>query len=164
MKYRFATSTDIPQLTDLAINTWSEFKSQLSTFYWNQLADSLNAESTYSELLEQSDCWVCENNHGKIIGMIFLVPKGNPTDIYKANWCYIRFLTVHPEYKGQGIGKQLTLICIEHAQKNNESLMALHTSEMMTHAIQLYTNLGFEMYKEIPKRLGKTYWLYTKSI
>jgi ribosomal protein S18 acetylase RimI-like enzyme len=97
----------------------------------------------------------------KIIGMAFLVPKGNPTDIYKKEWCYIRFVSVDPDFGGQGIGKELTKQCIVHAEKNNESVIALHTSEIMKTAMHIYESLGFKVYSEIEPRLGKRYWLYT---
>jgi ribosomal protein S18 acetylase RimI-like enzyme len=164
MIYRSAISSDIPQLTKLALNTWSEFKSQLSDHYWTELHTILSTKTTYTELLDQSYCLICENSIQEIVGMIFLVSSGNPTELYHEDWCYIRFLTVRPEYKGRGIGKQLTLRCIEHARRNNENTMALHTSEMMSQAIQLYTRLGFQLFKEIPSRLGKKYWLYTLQI
>jgi len=103
---------------------------------------------------------VCETGKGQIVGMIFLVPRGNPTDLYLPEWCYIRFLTVSPEFGGFGIGRKLTEICMELAKRNGETVMALHTSEMMSNARRLYEHLGFRIVREIEQRLGKRYWLY----
>lgn len=52
-------------------------------------------------------------------------------------------------------------MCIEVAKKNNEQIMALHTSEIMESARHIYEKLGFKILKEIEPRLGVRYWLYT---
>lgn len=96
--------------------------------------------------------------------MAFLVPSGNPTDIYQADWCYIRFVSVHPEFSGKCIGRQLTEKCIEVAKSNNEQILALHTSEMMQKARHIYESLGFAILRELEPRLGKKYCLYTLAI
>jgi len=88
------------------------------------------------------------------------VPNGNPTDIYLTEWCYIRFVSVDPDFRGKGIGKKLTNLCIEKAKENGEQTIALHTSELMDDARHIYESLGFEIVKEIAPRLGKRYWLY----
>jgi len=118
----------------------------------------------YASLLEDSYCLVCENDTFEIIGMSFLVPHGNPTELYDEKWCYIRFVSVDPEYEGKGIGKQLTSRCIQTAKDNNEQTIALHTSEMMDKARHIYESLGFKILKEIAPRLGKKYWLYTLDL
>jgi ribosomal protein S18 acetylase RimI-like enzyme len=92
--------------------------------------------------------------------MAFLVSKGNPTDIYEEEWSYVRFVTVDPDFGGQGIGRKLTTMCIAAARQNGEKTIALHTSELMGKARHIYETLGFEILKEIDQRLGKRYWLY----
>ncbi|UTW67537.1 GNAT family N-acetyltransferase [bacterium SCSIO 12643] len=164
MTYRSAQPSDLDQLIQLGFHTWSIFKNDLAPEFWKQLKHGLLDRSTYEPLVNASYGVVCENEQNEIIGMVFLVPSGNPTDIFPADWCYIRFLTVHPDYAGAGIGKQLTKECMDYAVQNKEHTIALHTSEMMQNAIRLYTNLGFKRLKEIPSRLGKKYWIYTYSI
>jgi ribosomal protein S18 acetylase RimI-like enzyme len=107
---------------------------------------------------------VCENESKEIVGMAFLVSSGYPTDIYQKDWASIRFVSVHPSYSGQGIGRQLTERCIELARGNNEKTIALHTSEMMHKARHIYESLGFTILREIESRLGKKYWLYTLDL
>lgn len=92
--------------------------------------------------------------------MAFLIPKGNPSDIYDKDWCSIRFVTVDPDFGGQGIGRKLTTICIDRAIQNGEKIIALHTSELMNNARHIYESLGFKIVREIDPRLGKRYWLY----
>ena len=159
-KYRQGTNSDITDLKNLAISAWRQFETRLTVDNWDKLYKSLSDEKTYSDLIIVSDCIVCTTDSDKIIGMAFLVPKGNPTDIYDKDWCYIRFVSVDPEYGGQGIGKKLTTMCIDLAKQNREQTIALHTSELMDKARHIYESIGFKILREIDKRLGKRYWLY----
>ncbi len=153
-------SQDLPELKQLAIDCWSQFQNVLINENWKKLKRTLHDDDTYADLLNNSECFVCKSSENKIVGMAFLVPNGNPTDIYQADWCYIRFVSVHPDFEGKGIGRRLTEICIEKAKQNSEKTIALHTSEIMGKAMHIYENLGFKILKEIDQRLGKRYWLY----
>lgn len=158
--YRRGIKDDLTNLKDLAINSWGQFRTQLTPENWQKLFDSLSDDETYTELLEKSTCFVSTTDNDKIIGMAFLVPNGNPTDIYDKDWCYIRFVTVDPQFGGQGIGRKLTNLCIDTAKQNNEKVIALHTSELMDTARHIYESIGFKILKEIDQRFGKRYWLY----
>jgi ribosomal protein S18 acetylase RimI-like enzyme len=162
--YREAISTDLQALKDLAIASWSRFKPQLEKEHWESLYASLTNDDTYLPLLNNSYAVVGMAENKQVIGMTFLVPHGNPTDIYDANWCYIRFVTVHPSFAGQGIGRHLTQLCLEKAKQNKEQTIALHTSELMNNARHIYESLGFNILKELDKRLGVRYWLYTLNL
>ena len=67
---------------------------------------------------------------------------------------------VNPDFKGQGIAKTLTRMCLDFARENKEEVIALHTSEFMDAARHLYESFGFRQTKELEPRLGKRYWLY----
>ena len=164
MTFRNATNNDLEGLKALGIKAWSPYKEHLDSIHWNTLLQSLSNDSTYIDLLKNSEAIVCEDEQKNIIGMAFLVPRGNPTEIYDATWCYLRFISVDPEHQGKAIGKQLTKLCIDLALKNNETVMALHTSAIMHGARHIYENLGFKILKEIPPRLGIRYWLYQLNL
>jgi ribosomal protein S18 acetylase RimI-like enzyme len=164
MIYRQANSNDLPGIKNLALVSWKQFEEKLETADWQKLENSLNDDKTYTGLLGMAYSLICTKDDGDIIGMSFLVPSGNPTDIYEAGWCYIRFVTVHPKYSGKGIGRELTERCIRYAKENGEKIIALHTSEMMDRARHIYESLGFKVLREIEPRFGKKYWLYTLNI
>lgn len=164
MLFRKGNIEDIEQLRRLAFISWEQYKKDLTPENWQTLSHTLGNPQTYVELIEHSHCIVCEDAEGEIIGTAFLVPSGNPTDIYQADWCYIRFVSVHPEFSGKGVGRQLTEKCIEIAKRNNEHIVALHTSEMMNKARHIYESLGFTILRELEPRMGKRYWLYTLAI
>ncbi len=160
LTYRQGTISDLLGLKKLAIKSWTPFQKQLTDENWNSLKQTISNEKTYEELIDQSTCFVCVADNDNIIGMAFLVPNGNPTDIYQKEWSYIRFVSVDPEFEGQGIGRKLTTMCIEKAKENGEEIIALHTSEIMSNARHIYESLGFKILREIDQRLGKRYWLY----
>lgn len=162
--FRKGAFNDTEPLQVLAMDSWSHFRNELTPGNWEQLNATLHNKNTFVHLLETADCIVCTTKDQKIAGMVFLIPSGNPTDIYPENWCYIRFLTVSPAHSGKGIGRCLSQQCIDLAQQRGEHTIALHTSEMMTNARRLYEHMSFEIVKEIPARLGKRYWLYKRAL
>lgn len=159
MNYREGAIRDAGQLKKLALVSYGQFQNALGKENWEKLRAHLTKEDLFPGLLNTSNCFVCENAN-EIIGMAFLVPKGNPTEIFEADWSYIRMVGVHPDFAGHGIGKQLTQRCIDFAKSSGEKIIALHTSEYMNAARHIYENLGFKQMKELEPRYGKRYWLY----
>ena len=160
LTYRQGTKDDLQNLKKLAIKSWTPFQEQLTQENFSSLKQTISSDKTYEELITQSTCIVCVADNDNIIGMAFLVSNGHPTDIYLTEWCYISFVSVDPDFGGQGIGRKLTTMCIDKAKENGEKTIALHTSEIMDKARHLYESLGFKILREIDQRLGKRYWLY----
>jgi len=164
MNFRKGNPDDLHDLKELAIRSWSQYETYLTRENWEKLFESLSNSETYTQLISTSECLLCEDDQGEIIGMAFVMPSGNPTKDYESEWCHLRFVTVSPDYRGKGIGKLLTEKCILLAKENQETVMALHTSEMMKTAQAIYEKLGFELRKEIEPRYGKQYWIYTLEL
>jgi len=66
----------------------------------------------------------------------------------------IRLLAVDPRFRGAGVGKALTLDCIERARRLGRSKVVLHTTRAMETAWAMYRKLGFERFPEIDFRQG----------
>ena len=66
---------------------------------------------------------------------------GIATTVRKASG--IRLLGVNERYRGCGIGKALTLACIQRARDRKHSQIILHTTQAMQIAWGLYDRLGF---------------------
>ena len=164
MKIRSGNNNDLEYLRALGLQSWTPYRKALSHKHWEELFAIINNTATYSELLKNSECLVYENEAKDIVGMAFIVPKGNPNEIYDEKWCHLRFVSVHPRYQGQGIGEKLTRKCIEIAKANNEEIMALHTAEMMQSARHIYEKIGFKIVKELKPSLGVRYWLYSYKL
>ena len=159
LQYRRGTFDDIPALQELGLLAYGQFKGELSAVHWEELRANLSSETLYPALLALGGSFVCAVQD-KPVGMAFLVPSGNPNDIYPEDWSYIRLVGVHSGFAGLGIGRALTLKCIEAARLQGERIVGLHTSEMMPAARHIYESLGFLKVKELSSRFGKRYWLY----
>lgn len=161
--YRDAVASDMPQLLQLRTAAYQEFLPALPPQDRDTFSKALANEARLQELQASSKGLVCEAG-AHIAGMAFLVPHGNPTDIYPADWCYIRLVGVHPAYRGLGIAKALTQQCIALARDSGEHTIGLHTSEKMHAARHIYESLGFRIRREIPPIFGMRYWLYALDI
>jgi ribosomal protein S18 acetylase RimI-like enzyme len=160
LTYRQGTLKDLHALIQLAQNSYSEFSQVLSSENWQKMHDFLHNEMAFTTLVEKAVVFVSENEEKEIVGMAYLMPSGNPTAIYQANWCYIRMVGVHPAYRGYGIAKALTQMCINEARTTGEKTIGLHTSEFMDSARHIYESMGFIQTKELEPIYGKKYWLY----
>jgi ribosomal protein S18 acetylase RimI-like enzyme len=163
ISYRCAKDQDVKQLNDLRIASYSEFEKSLPEDGWATLNASLHDNNKLKEVLNNSRAFVGEID-GRVVGMAFWVSNGNPTTIYPAEWSYIRMVGVHPDFRGKGIGKRLTCMCIDDARENGEKIIGLHTSEVMDVARHVYESLGFTVYKEIDRIFGVRYWLYKMNL
>lgn len=161
--FRSGTNQDKYKLQQLGLKAYEQFKEVLTEENWNKMYGFLIAENSYTNLLDISKCFVCESD-GYLIGMAYLIPNGNPTEIFEQDWSYIRMVGVDPSFAGNGIGKTLVQLCLHHARETNEKIVALHTSEFMNSARYIYENLGFRQTKELEELYGKKYWLYLLNI
>ena len=161
--YRTATTADVNQLRDLALLSYGQYLPQLEPQYQEELITNMGRIQTWEDRLKVAQGFVC--THGdSIVGMAFIIPSGNPWDIFKYEWSYIRAVGIHPDFEGNGIATKLTELCIEHAVSLKEKTIALHTSEIMPAAQHIYSKMGFKQQYEIPARLGKRYWIYTLDV
>jgi len=161
-QYRTATHDDIEQLRQLSLLAYGQFQSILGNENWEMMKANKN-DSTFLNLLKIAKCFVCEYEN-EIIGMAFLIPRGNPSSIFKKEWCYIRLVGVHPRYEGKGIGRKLTQMCIDIAKALGEETIALHTSEFQNAARHIYESMGFVKLKDLDPIFGKQYYLYTLQL
>lgn len=159
MIYRNTIESDIPQLIDLGLLAYGEYFPLLGEEHRNTMGGNLKKPELYENMLKSGKGFVAVLDE-QIIGMGFLIYSGNPTPIYPADWSYIRMIGINPKFKGQGIASKITGLCIEEAKNKNESVVGLHTSEMMTTAQHIYKKLGFVIEKELDLIFGKRYWLF----
>ncbi len=163
LHYRQGSMADLPQLLQLSIDAYSEFEQVLSADNWADFSGKLSDADSLRELMGKATTFVCEDGD-RIAGVAYFMPNGNPSNIYQGDWCYIRKVGVHPEYRGYGIARRLTEMCIAHARQTKEHTIALHTSEFMDAARHIYESLGFVVLREIDPIFGKRYWLYQLDI
>jgi len=61
----------------------------------------------------------------------------------------IRLLGVDPAFRGQGVGRALTLACLDLAREQGHAQVILHTTEAMRIAWGLYERLGFQRSEDL---------------
>lgn len=67
----------------------------------------------------------------------------------ESNAAGIRFLAVSNSARGQGIGKALTLACIQKAKESGLEQVILHTTHTMMTAWKMYEGMGFQRAEEL---------------
>lgn len=91
--------------------------------------------------------WV---EHGAIIGNLTLIPLRNKD---KGSY-FVANIAVHPEYRGKGIGRQLTERAIRHVREHQGKQIYLQVRDDNPVAVHIYQELKFD---EINRR---TMWVY----
>ena len=163
LTYRRATVNDIAAIVSLLPAAYQDHQSAIGDEHWNRMKLNLSNRDQIAKLMELAIGFSCQSQR-QLVGIIFLIPSGNPTQIFPADWSYIRLLGVDPDYRGLGIGKKLTQLCLEQAQQMGEQAIALHTSEFMIPARAMYERLGFRLVKELEPIYNKRYWLYKLTL
>ena len=67
----------------------------------------------------------------------------------------MRLLAVRKDARGAGIGKALTVACIDLARKSGNDQMILHTTESMQVAWGMYQKLGFKRSRDLDFMQGE---------
>jgi ribosomal protein S18 acetylase RimI-like enzyme len=159
LNYRGAEATDIPDLIDLGLKSYGQFADTLGEEHWSKMEQAIRDRSMWIKLLDVSAGFVATHDW-RIVGMAFLIPSGNPNELFQPDWSYIRMVGVDIDFSNQGIARMLTSKCLDEAKRRGERYVALHTSEFMDAARHLYESLGFRRLKEISARFGRRYWIY----
>jgi ribosomal protein S18 acetylase RimI-like enzyme len=156
LRVRDYDSGDAGAVNALVLAAWREYAQLFDD--WPQ---SERFFANASCLAERAELILAELS-GQIRGVVAFVPPGAPReDIFAPQWALIRMLSVAPEARGLGIGRRLSLECIERAWAAGAETLGLHTSPRLGHALELYRRLGFEQAYRIPDRNGLPYAVYT---
>jgi ribosomal protein S18 acetylase RimI-like enzyme len=163
MNYRAADQKDIPALKELGLASYGRLKEHLTLENWTTMEVLLKSDQTFPILVRDCHSFVCEEN-GRLLGMAYLVPCGNPTKVYTAETSYIRMVGVDPDAGGKGIAQALTKLCIHKAKETGETMISLHSAEIMYNARHIYEKLGFKKIRLLDEHYGLIYWLYEMKL
>jgi GNAT superfamily N-acetyltransferase len=136
---------------------------QFSAFYsdWPALAAFV---SNMSVLSETGEIIVAEDGGEIVGGVAYVGPHKPKADYFDISWPIIRMLVVKPSARGKGFGRLLTEECINRARRDKSSIIALHTTPIMTVALPLYLRMGFTKIHDAPDIYGVPYNVYTKLL
>ena len=159
-KLRNYINTDSSKINELAVLSFSQFKQHYDD--WPALSNALRK---FSELATTSEIIIAVNAQNEISGAVAYVPAhAKKADFFPLDTPIIRMLVVNPNCRGQGIGKALSLECLERAKRDDCKTIALHTSSIMDVALPMYLGMGFTKLCAAPDIFGVKYNVYSKHI
>ncbi|NIG52257.1 GNAT family N-acetyltransferase [Chitinophaga sp. Cy-1792] len=165
LKYRTGTVADTEAICRLLLKSYEQFRFLFPGDNGPRLLENLADSDRLREIILSGTVFICfQEDDNTFAGVVFLVPSGNPTAIYPADWSYIRLLGVDPSFRGAGIGEQLMRMAISAAKASGERVLGLHTSTEMPTARRLYERLGFRLIRELDPIFGAQYWLYRMDL
>ena len=160
MPIRPFSAADAEAVNRMALAAFAQYRGVYSD--WERLSRGVGA---MAELAPSGEIIVAETE-GAIAGAVaYFGPHTVPrADFFEPDWPIIRMLVVDPAARGRGIGRALTLACIERARADRAPVIALHTSPAMEVALAMYLKLGFRLERPVPDRFGVPYGLYLKDL
>ncbi len=81
--YRLATIADKNDLKELAWLSYSKYSKYMTVENAQKLKANMYSDTIWDSIFSVSKGFICEYQD-KIIGMAFLIPSGNPWDIFKS--------------------------------------------------------------------------------
>lgn len=130
--------------------------------HYNDWAGFRDGVGRMADLSNHADLILAER--GTVVGAVVHVGPGRPRNqIFPEDWSVLRMLVVHPQQRGQGIGKQLVAASLRRAYLSGAPVVGLHTSPIMANALSLYLSCGFEHDCDLPPIRGVPYSRYALS-
>jgi ribosomal protein S18 acetylase RimI-like enzyme len=158
---RDATASDYDAIADVSLAAYKEYAQKLEAENWQKMKQSLLA---VNEITSSARFLVAEVDQSIVGSLAYYPPGSSNPKFFTSQWASLRLLAVAPNHRGRGIGKLLTKEAIARAKQDRAEVLGLYTSEIMTTAQRMYSNLGFKRDKELPPMLGLRYWLYLLPI
>jgi len=131
---------------------------ELTVAAYHSLPDVMNHQETYDRQLRDvarraavSSVLVAIGDAGELLGGVTYV-RG-PDDPYSEELAEgeagMRMLAVDPMSQGRGVGRALTVACLDRARGEGRKRLVLHTGSWMPAAIALYGKIGFARRPEL---------------
>jgi len=144
LSIREAVPEDYEELSRLITAAYQEFAESLGDEwegYRDDLADIARRAAQGCQLIAETG--------GRPVGTVTYYPPQGDAEAGEWWWwpkdfAYLRALGVDPASRGGGVGRALTIACIERARADGAAGIALNTLSMMPAATALYEGLGFQ--------------------
>ena len=137
MEIREVRSDEYAVAGDVTLAAWEEFYGEDLGGYAERLRDVEARAKGAVVLVAVSD--------GEIVGTVTYVSDASSdyAEQLRDGEAGIRMLSVAPAHKRHGIGRALSLACVERARAEGKKAVVLHADEIMDASQRLYTGLGF---------------------
>lgn len=147
--------SDYPAIGRITLDAYEGNRDHLDDGYRNELQD-VAARAGACPLL------VAVGRDGTLLGGVTYVPgPDNPmSELEKDGEAGIRMLAVDPAAQGLGVGRALTLACLERARREGRSGVALYTRPANVPSQRLYESLGFVRDPDRDWQYARGRWLW----
>jgi GNAT superfamily N-acetyltransferase len=117
-----------------------------------------------SSLAKNGEIIVAEFGDAIVGAVAYLGPSAPKSSFFPESWAVMRMLVVCPKSRNKGIGRALAKECIAKAIRDDAQVFGLHTSTIMSVALQMYQSMGFEFVSHAPPIHGVQYGIYAKQL
>jgi ribosomal protein S18 acetylase RimI-like enzyme len=147
--------SDYPAIGRITLDAYEGNRDDLDDEYRRELQDVAGRAGLCTVL-------VAVGHDGTPLGGVTYVPgPDNPmSELERDGEAGIRMLAVDPAAQGLGVGRALTLACIERARRDGRSGMALYTRPANVPSQRLYESLGFVRDPERDWQYARGRWLW----
>lgn len=158
---RNALAQEINDVALLNVEAYCEYSQALTSDNWQIMQTNL---LNVAEVAKQGQLIVAQSDRALVGAVVYCPPGTSDSRLFPPEWASLRLLAVLPQYRGQQIGQQLSLACINRAKQDQAAVVGLHTSELMIGARRMYEKLGFKQELDLPRRFGIQYWRYVLKL
>lgn len=137
VEIREVASDEFDAAGEVAVAGYEEFYGHDLGYYADRLRDIASRSKDATVLIAVED--------GVIVGTVtYVADPGSASAVdMRDDEAMIRMLSVAPAHKRRGVGRALSVACIERARSEGKRAVVLHADEIMEASQRLYESLGF---------------------
>lgn len=137
---RQATPGEIPQIESVTAAAYTRFRNDVPAAIFKTYMDDMRQ---FAARWDDTQVLVAELD-GRIAASVSFYADASADGLrLPGAWAGSRYLAVHPDVQGRGIGTKLTHACIGAAVAQGAPAVGIHTVSFMRAACKLYERLGF---------------------
>jgi GNAT superfamily N-acetyltransferase len=147
---RRALRREIEEIEQIGIAAYEDFRKEVPAAILDAyFADLLNLTDQW----DQAEVIVAEID-GRLGGSVMFYADASTEGLGLPNqWAGFRKLAVAPQMRGQGLGRKLVEHCVRMGRKNGAAALGIHTTDFMTAARRIYSELGFSRCRSLDRKV-----------
>ncbi|MDD4029260.1 MAG: GNAT family N-acetyltransferase [Caldisericia bacterium] len=158
MMYRVAEMSDVQEIAELTFRIVSEDIETRIPYPCTFSGQKVSLEDEIKKIEEYINdpayTLMVATCNGKIAGVLYLFEESYADDLVPAPHSTIEAIFIHPDFRKQGIGKDLMKEAEKVALQKNHAYIDLQVWENNSSAFKLYENSGFcTVEKRMVKRI-----------
>jgi GNAT superfamily N-acetyltransferase len=138
-------------VTDLLLRANRDYRKVLPTRLYDAYTRDLRALAAD---WTDKDFLIAESDGALLGTVVFYRDASVQGHSLPREWAGLRALSVDPEARGRGIGRQLAEACVLRAWRMGRQFLALHSAEFQEIARKLYLTMGFQRCPQYDFDLG----------